>query len=74
MLNAWKICFVGDSLVTCGDLGKIFYYDVFSREIVKKINLQDTNYLTAINYDESVKKVAIGNINGDIFLLNNEDK
>jgi len=39
MFVAWKIAFVGDSLVSCGDLGKIYFYDINSREVVKRVNL-----------------------------------
>jgi hypothetical protein len=40
-MSAWKIIFVGDSLLTCGDLGRILYYDLFSKEIIRKIEAGD---------------------------------
>jgi hypothetical protein len=40
-MSVWKIIFVGDSLLTCGDLGKISYYDLFSKEMIKKIEAGD---------------------------------
>lgn len=41
MFSAWKMAFVADTLVSCGDLGKLYFYDIFSREIVRRVNLED---------------------------------
>lgn len=37
MFSAFKLIFAGDSLVTCGDIGRVLIYDIFSREIVRKL-------------------------------------
>jgi hypothetical protein len=47
-MSVFKIGFIGDTIITCGDIGKVGYYDLFSREIIKKVDIGDS-YLTALN-------------------------
>lgn len=51
-MSAGKIIFAGDSLITCGDLGKISCYDLFSREVIKKMIAGDT-CLSAVTISEN---------------------
>ena len=48
MFGAWRIGFVGSFLATCGDFGRIFFYDLVSREIVKRMEVGDY-FLTALD-------------------------
>ncbi len=68
MFGAWRIIFVDNFLVACGDLGRMFFYDIVSREIVKKADAGDY-FFTAINKNQSEKKLVLGNVNGDVYLL-----
>lgn len=31
MLQAWKMCFVADTIMVCGELGRVLAYDLFSK-------------------------------------------
>jgi hypothetical protein len=46
-MSVWKIIFIGDSLLTCGDIGRISHYDLFSKEMIKKVEVGDA-CLTAV--------------------------
>lgn len=70
MFSAWKMAFVADTLVSCGDLGKLYFYDIFSREIVRRVNLEDAFFLTAIKVNHNNKKIAVGAANGKVYILN----
>lgn len=47
VMENWKIEFVGDHVVTCGDLGRINFHDLESKERVRKIEAGDI-FLTAL--------------------------
>jgi hypothetical protein len=68
-MSAWKIIFVGDSLITCGDLGRILYYDLFSKEMIRKMEAGDA-CLSAVGKMINEKKIAVGNVNGNAYLVN----
>lgn len=68
MLSAWRIVFAGDSIITCGDLGRVAYYDLFSREVIKRMEVGDS-LLNAMAISRNDRTLALGNINGDAFLL-----
>jgi hypothetical protein len=36
-MSAWKLAFVGDDLVSCGDFGHIEFYSLNDRKISKKL-------------------------------------
>lgn len=48
MFGAWRIGFVGSFLATCGDFGRIFFYDLVSREMVRRMEVGDY-FLTALD-------------------------
>ena len=68
MFGAWRIIFAQNHLIVCGDLGRISFYDVVSREIVKKMDVGD-HFMTAINKSQNEKRILFGNANGDVYLL-----
>lgn len=72
-MSAFKIIFAGDSLISCGDLGRVGYYDLFSKELINKIDIGDA-FISSIAVNENEKKIAVGNSNGDLFILGAEDK
>lgn len=47
IMSAFKIIFAGDSLISCGDLGKVGFYDLFSKELVKRIDIGES-FLTTM--------------------------
>jgi len=47
IISAFKIIFAGDILISCGDLGKLGFYDIFSREVIKRIDIRES-FLTAM--------------------------
>lgn len=68
MFSAFRIAFVGDTLITCGDVGKVCYYDLVSREIIRKAEIGETAIL-AIGVDARNRKIVVGNSNGDVHIL-----
>ena len=53
----------------CGDLGRINFYDLISKERIKKIDLGDI-FLTSLAKSQSRNFIAAGNNNGDVYVVN----
>jgi hypothetical protein len=37
-MENWKIEYVGNNIVTCGDFGRVGFFDLISKEKVKKLD------------------------------------
>jgi hypothetical protein len=38
VMENWKIEYVGNNIVTCGDFGRVGFFDLISKEKVKKLD------------------------------------
>jgi WD40 repeat protein len=72
-MSAWKLVFVGENLVSCGDLGHIEFYDVATKIVNKKLEGGEI-FLTAVACCNGDTRLAAGNNNGDLFVVNLEKK
>ena len=71
-MSAWKIEYFGDSLAVCGDLGRVTFYDLTSKESTKKIETGEI-FLTSLTKSNS-GLLATGNSFGDVYVVNLENK
>jgi WD40 repeat protein len=68
-MENWKIEFLDESIITCGDLGRINFFDLASKEKTKKIEVGEI-FLTSLARSNSCDFVATGNNNGDLYIIN----
>lgn len=67
-MENWKIEFLDETVITGGDLGRINFYDLASREKTKKVEVGEI-FLTALARSNSCNFVAAGNNNGDLHIV-----
>ena len=70
-MENWKIEYVGNNVVTCGDAGRVGFFDLISKEKVKKLDSGEI-FLTAMakSNDPASQFLATGNNNGDVYIFN----
>lgn len=70
-MQNWKIEYIGNSIVTAGDNGRVSFFDLISKEKVKKIDSGEI-FLTAMtkSNDAAYQFLATANNNGDVFIFN----
>lgn len=65
-----------ESVITCGDLGRVNFFDLASREKTKKVEVGEI-FLTSLARSNNGNFIASGNNNGDLYVVNiagNKDK
>jgi hypothetical protein len=58
-----------ESIVTCGDLGRVNFFDLASKERTKRLELGEV-FLTGLARSNGGNFVAAGNNNGDLYVAN----
>lgn len=72
-MSAWKIAFVDENLVTCGDNGQVEFYNLENNESVRKLEAGDS-FFSAIACSNGNRMLAAGNNEGDLYISNLEQK
>jgi WD40 repeat protein len=68
-MENWKVEFVEDRIATAGDNGRVSFYDLISKEKVKKVDMGEV-FLTALTKSNERPFLAGGNNNGDVYIVN----
>lgn len=71
-MSLWKLEFVGENIAVCGDLGRINFYDLTSKENVKKIDAGDI-FLSSLA-QSNTGLLAAGDSFGGVHIINIKKK
>jgi WD40 repeat protein len=69
IMTAWKMEYVGNEVVVCGDLGRIHFYDYATGEHKRKLEAGEL-HLTSLTKSNDEQLLAAGNSAGGCFLFN----
>lgn len=71
VMENWKVEFLGNNIVTAGDSGRVAFFDLISKEKVKKLDSGEI-FLTALakSNESPYQFLATGNNNGDVSIFN----
>ena len=74
-MSSWKLAYLDESLVSCGDLGSVAFFDRKTKEQNKKLQAGEI-FLTCMAKSNAEGLLGLGNNNGEvhIFNLSNKDK
>ena len=69
VMSAWKIELINNNIVSCGDLGRINFYNQSTGEHARKLEAGDI-HLTSVCKTLDDGYLAVGSNNGSSYIVN----